>query len=162
MLPRARRFLRGCLGEGARPCQQRGRELRRAIARLQQRAADQLKREQHWKQTTKHQISQYEGHVALDLREKQFDVKNARLEAATLSLTLREKESNDLFARRQEQFAQQAASLDRKQEELGQLEDELNAFRRVVLPEQLIVHFPGRSTFVHATQKSSRGSICVT
>lgn len=58
--------------------------------KFQQQAMDLHTREQHWKHVIEPQISKYESHVSLDLRQKQIEDRQAQLEQLERALTERE------------------------------------------------------------------------
>lgn len=58
--------------------------------KFQQQAMDLHTREQHWKHVIEQQISKYESHVSLDLRQKQIEDHQAQLEQLERALTERE------------------------------------------------------------------------
>ena len=58
--------------------------------KFQQQAIDLHTREQHWKHVIEPQISKYESHVSLDLRQKQIEDRQAQLEQLERALTERE------------------------------------------------------------------------
>ena len=58
--------------------------------KFQQQAMDLHTREQHWKHVIEPQISKYESHVSLDLRQKQVEDRQAQLEQLEAALSERE------------------------------------------------------------------------
>jgi chromosome segregation ATPase len=58
--------------------------------KFQQQAMDLHAREQHWKYVIEPQISKYESHLSLDLRQKQIDDSQAQLEQIETALSERE------------------------------------------------------------------------
>ena len=58
--------------------------------KFQQQAMDLHTREQHWKHVIEPQISKYESHVSLDLRQKQIEDRQAQLEQLERALNERE------------------------------------------------------------------------
>ena len=124
--------------------------------KFQQQAMDLHTREQHWKHVIEPQISKYESHVSLDLRQKQIEDRQAQLEQLERALNEREadmvrrqcvdeilksreaeiSEWDQLLSKRATELDAKAAALTQKQSELEALSQkldalslELNAFR---------------------------------
>ena len=115
--------------------------------KFQQQAMDLHSREQHWKHVIEPQISKYESHVSLDLRQKQIEDYQAQLEQLERALTEREadmarrqcvdetlksreaeiSEWDQLLAERATELDAKAAALTQKQSDLEALTNKLDA-----------------------------------
>lgn len=104
-------------------------------------------REQHWKHVIEPQISKYESHVSLDLRQKQIEDRQAQLEQLERALTEREadmvrrqcvdetlksreaeiSEWDQLLSERATELDAKAAALTQKQSDLEALTNKLDA-----------------------------------
>ena len=115
--------------------------------KFQQQAMDLHTREQHWKHVIEPQISKYESHVSLDLRQKQIEDRQAQLEQLERALTEREadmvrrqfvdetlksreaeiSEWDQLLSDRAIELDAKAAALTQKQSDLEALTNKLDA-----------------------------------
>ena len=115
--------------------------------KFQQQAMDLHTREQHWKHVIEPQISKYESHVSLDLRQKQIEDRQAQLEQLERALNEREadmvrrqcvdeilksreaeiSEWDQLLSKRATELDAKAAALTQKQSELEALTNKLDA-----------------------------------
>ena len=115
--------------------------------KFQQQAMDLHTREQHWKHVIEPQISKYESHVSLDLRQKQIEDRQAQLEQLERALTEREadmvrrqcvdetlksreaeiSEWDQLLSERATELDAKAAALTQKQSDLEALTNKLDA-----------------------------------
>ena len=115
--------------------------------KFQQQAMDLHTREQHWKRVIEPQISKYESHVSLDLRQKQIEDHQAQLEQLERALTEREadmvrrqcvdetlksreaeiSEWDQLLSERATELDAKAAALTHKQSDLEALTNKLDA-----------------------------------
>ena len=115
--------------------------------KFQQQAMDLHTREQHWKHVIEPQISKYESHVSLDLRQKQIEDRQAQLEQLERALNEREadmvrrqcvdeilksreaeiSEWDQLLSERATELDAKAAALTQKQSELEALTNKLDA-----------------------------------
>ena len=115
--------------------------------KFQQQAMDLHTREQHWKHVIEPQISKYESHVSLDLRQKQIEDHQAQLEQLERALTEREadmvrrqcvdetlksreaeiSEWDQLLSERATELDAKAAALTHKQSDLDALTNKLDA-----------------------------------
>lgn len=118
--------------------------------RFQQQAMDLHTREQHWKHVIEPQISKYESHVALDLRQKQIEDSQSQLEQLERSLSVREAdmvrrhcvdetltsreaeiaEWDQLLSDRTTELDAKSAALIQLQNDLAKLSNELDASSR--------------------------------
>lgn len=114
--------------------------------KFQQQAMDLHTREQHWKHVIEPQISKYESHVSLDLRQKQIEDRQAQLEQLERALTEREadmvrrqcvdetlksreaeiSEWDQLLSERATELDAKAAALTQKQADLEALTNKLD------------------------------------
>ena len=115
--------------------------------KFQQQAMDLHTREQHWKRVIEPQISKYESHVSLDLRQKQIEDRQAQLEQLERALTEREadmvrrqcvdetlksreaeiSEWDQLLSERATELDAKAAALTQKQSDLEALTNKLDS-----------------------------------
>lgn len=115
--------------------------------KFQQQAMDLHTREQHWKHVIEPQISKYESHVSLDLRQKQIEDRQAQLEQLERALTEREadmvrrqcvdetlksreaeiSEWDQLLSERATELDAKAAALTQKQSDLEALTNKLDS-----------------------------------
>ena len=115
--------------------------------KFQQQAMDLHTREQHWKHVIEPQISKYESHVSLDLRQKQIEDRQAQLGQLERALTEREadmvrrqcvdetlksreaeiSEWDQLLSERATELDAKAAALTQKQSDLEALTNKLDA-----------------------------------
>ena len=115
--------------------------------KFQQQAMDLHTREQHWKHVIEPQISKYESHVSLDLRQKQIEDRQAQLEQLERALTEREadmvrrqcedetlksreaeiSEWDQLLSERATELDAKAAVLTQKQSDLEAMTNKLDA-----------------------------------
>ncbi len=115
--------------------------------KFQQQAMDLHTREQQWKHAIEPQISKYESHVSLDLRQKQIEDRQAQLEQLQRALNEREadmvrrqcvdetlksreaeiSEWDQLLSERATELDAQAAALTQKQSDLEALTNKLDA-----------------------------------
>lgn len=115
--------------------------------KFQQQAMDLHTREQHWKHVIEPQISKYESHVSLDLRQNQIEDRQAQLEQLERALNEREadmvrrqcvdetlksreaeiSEWDQLLSDRAAELDAKAAALTQKQSDLEALTNKLDA-----------------------------------
>ena len=115
--------------------------------KFQQQAMDLHTREQHWKHVIEPQISKYESHVSLDLRQKQIEDRQAQLGQLERALTEREadmvrrqcvdetlksreaeiSEWDQLLSERATELDAKAAALTQKQSDLEALTNKLDS-----------------------------------
>ena len=115
--------------------------------KFQQQAMDLHTREQHWKHVIEPQISKYESHVSLDLRQKQIEDRQAQLEQLERAVTEREadmvrrqcvdetlksreaeiSEWDQLLSERATELDAKAAVLTQKQSDLEAMTNKLDA-----------------------------------
>ena len=115
--------------------------------KFQQQAMDLHTREQHWKHVIEPQISKYESHVSLDLRQKQVEDRQAQLDELEKALSEREadmvrrqcldetlksreaeiSEWDQLLSERATELDAKAAALTQKQSDLEALTNKLDA-----------------------------------
>ena len=137
---------RVCLDREAK-LSEKSEKLLQERQKFQQQAMDLHTREQHWKHVIEPQISKYESHVSLDLRQKQIEDRQAQLEQLERALNEREadmvrrqcvdeilksreaeiSEWDQLLSERATELDAKAAALTQKQSDLEALTNKLDS-----------------------------------